>query len=232
MNILNFGVGLEISSIPFFKYAGCSRFTIGRFVNVIWFSQIANLAWKHSSKRSTNSLTIGLLVADLSFSVVMQLVFLVQCTLVGYLPLPFVAKKLSFAMVSLLYALYAFEYKWMNQGYSINVRLAKGKPMAILYGFGLPLAYLTSLSGNYFIDGSLFAVLFPLTIISAHQAQTLQQNFVFPLRLFGLSMVLSNHLFQGHEFIIKVGKFIFSLILSIATTTTFIVKNTVGRFLT
>jgi len=39
-----------------------------------------------------------------------------QCTLVGYLPLPFVAKKLSFAMVSLLYALYAFEYKWMNQG--------------------------------------------------------------------------------------------------------------------
>jgi len=25
MNILNFGVGLEISSIPFFKYAGCSR---------------------------------------------------------------------------------------------------------------------------------------------------------------------------------------------------------------
>ncbi|KAF6035370.1 hypothetical protein EB796_006324 [Bugula neritina] len=49
MNILNFGVGLEISSIPFFKYAGVPDLHYWRFVNVIWFSQIANLAWKHSS---------------------------------------------------------------------------------------------------------------------------------------------------------------------------------------
>jgi len=85
--------------------------------------------------------------------------FLGQGMLVSKVPLPLLGDILALIHMCLLYALYAFEYKWFNMGWELHKRLTfiEGNWPYFL-GFGMPLAVLTQLPSSYVTRYKIIAI--------------------------------------------------------------------------
>ncbi|KAL4217773.1 Etoposide induced 2.4 mRNA [Mactra antiquata] len=174
-------------------------FVISKIVNCFWFADIADSAYRKSRGRPQLP-NISLFLSDMLFSLVVQLFFLIQGTVADFLPLPAVSRCISVLHLSLLYALYSFEYKWINMGWVLHERLTHiESSWPYFFGFGLPMAILTSLPSSTVVCGCVFSILFPLFIVSANEAVDTQQQFLFPLRLFAPVVYLTDILFY-HSF--------------------------------
>lgn len=113
---------------------------------------IADSAYRYRQGRPLLLSSVSKLVADTLFSILVQALFLGQGMLVSRIPLPLVGDTLALIHMCLLYALYAFEYKWFNMGWELHRRLSfieSNWPYFV--GFGLPLAVLTQLPSSYVI---------------------------------------------------------------------------------
>ncbi len=95
--------------------------------------------YSRSESSSSLSQSISRLIADLLFSIVIELLFLIQVSiahqnrllcvrtcihvqamLVGLIPI--VGYYASVLHMAVLYSLYSFEYKWMYQGCHLNTK--------------------------------------------------------------------------------------------------------------
>ena len=119
----------------------------------------------------------------------------------SYIP---VMTELTFMMFCihhcLLYALYAFEYKWFNMGLDVRLRIKLVEThWPYFCGFGTPLFALTSLTFSFYptvISACVFSFLFPFFIISATKAETPQETPAVRLPIFELSMSICNAMFK------------------------------------
>ncbi|KAF5294013.1 hypothetical protein FQA39_LY13567 [Lamprigera yunnana] len=146
-------------------------FLLSKVVNSLWFQDIADSAYRYNRGRPQFMQSVSMLLADSIFSVVVQTLFLIQAMLINYIPIYMLGTILSVIHKCLLYSLYAFEYKWFNMGWELHKRLTyieSNWPYFI--GFGLPLAILADLPDSWFVSGCVFAILFPLFIISGNEA--------------------------------------------------------------
>lgn len=126
-------------------------FIMSRVVNSLWFQDIANSAYKFRKGRP-QTIGISKLIADTLFSLVVQLLFLVQSMAVQQLPMQYVGETLAFVHMCLLYSLYSFEYKWFNMGWELHKRLTYIEyNWPYFIGFGVPLAVMTQLPGSYVV---------------------------------------------------------------------------------
>lgn len=126
-------------------------FILSRVVNSLWFQDIANSAYKFRKGRP-QTIGISKLIADTLFSLVVQLLFLVQSMAVQLVPMQYVGEGLSFVHMCLLYSLYAFEYKWFNMGWELHKRLTYIEyNWPYFIGFGIPMAVLTQLPSSYIV---------------------------------------------------------------------------------
>ncbi|CAH0559914.1 unnamed protein product [Brassicogethes aeneus] len=171
-------------------------YIVCKVINVVWFQDIADSAYKHVRGRPKYT-KFSNLVADSVFSLLIQTLFLIQASLTSYLPIKYVGYTLSMIQMCMLYALYAFEYKWCNMGWELHRRLTfieNNWPYFI--GFGLPQAVLTQLSDSWMISGGVFAVLFPFFIVSATGANPLVNSSDFSLHFFAPVIHISNAIFK------------------------------------
>lgn len=145
-------------------------FFLSRIVNSLWFQvckiflfqfiqiisvyhlpiqDIADSAFKFRKGRPQLIPSISKLIADVLFSLVVQVLFLLQGMVVRLLPINYVGVILCFVHLCLLYSLYSFEYKWFNMGWELHKRLTYIETnWPYFIGFGMPLAILTQLSNS------------------------------------------------------------------------------------
>lgn len=172
-------------------------FLLSKFINNLWFQDIANSAYRYSRGRPVMLSNFSKLIADFLFSILVQTLFLIQSYLVSLLPLAVLGKAFALLHTCLLYSLYSFEYKWINMGWELHHRLTfieSNWPYFI--GFGLPLTVLTNLANSYFVSGCVFSILFPLFIISGNEASPETGACTFPLQLFSPVIAISNAIFN------------------------------------
>ncbi|KHJ93068.1 hypothetical protein OESDEN_07025, partial [Oesophagostomum dentatum] len=111
-------------------------------------------------------------LSDLLVSLLLGCVFLIQALLVSYLPLPsFICSVISFIHLSLLNSMYSFEYFWSSRSVLLHKRIERLEAyLPYFIGFGAPLTFVSTLSSNFLLNGSVFGTFFPLFIISSYKA--------------------------------------------------------------
>lgn len=170
-------------------------FILSRFVNAFWFQDIAECTFNMGA-RSKSSRSVSFFIADTLFSLIIQALFLIQAVMLG--KLLYIGQIASIFHLSLLYSLYSFEYKWFYYGWELHRRLNFIESnWPYFFGFGLPLALLTSIPQSYLLSGSIFSTLFPIFIISSNEAKP---NRIFrndyAIEIFAPVVFLSNRIFQ------------------------------------
>lgn len=193
-------------SLLFHSFWVAPLFLLSKIVNSLWFQDIADSAYKFRKGRPQLIPSISKLIADTLISLLIQVLFLLQSTVIKYLPIPvpFACSILYIVHMSLLCSLYAFEYKWFNMGWELHKRLTyieNNWPFFI--GFGLPLAIISELPNSLVISGCVFSVLFPLFILSANEATPKVSVCETPLKLFSLVVAITNAMFSSRT---KLGK--------------------------
>ncbi|CAL8101289.1 unnamed protein product [Orchesella dallaii] len=173
-------------------------FLLSRLVNALWFQDIGNLAYKYSIGRPKQFASLSTFIADNLFSLIIQVLFLVQATMLSLTPLPApLPDALYIFHMCLLYSLYSFEYKWVQMGWPLHQRLQYLESnWPYFLGFGLPLSVITYCPSDYFISGSVFAIVFPLFIIAGNEAEVVSVP-VKKMTIFRLVVKMSNVLFMG-----------------------------------
>ncbi|XP_023179900.1 etoposide-induced protein 2.4 [Drosophila hydei] len=174
-------------------------FMLSKIVSSLWFADIANAAYRVRKGRPQLIPGISKLVADFLFSMVVQMLFLVQSMLVNLVPVKYVGSSLCFLHLCLLYSLYSFEYKWFNMGWELHRRLTYiEKNWPYFFGFGIPLTVLTNMSSSVIVSSCIFSIFFPLFILSGNEAKPIVDTTEISLRLFSPVVFISNLCFGGN----------------------------------
>merc|ERR1711978_851723 len=143
------------------------------------------------------NLTISVMIADTVFSIVVEIIFLVQGKVFALLPIKILGAAINLVHQCLLHALYNFEYKWFSQGIELHKRLNLVEiNWPYFLGFGLPLAVITSMPESQVMAGCVFSVLFPLFIVSGNQAVIETSPGIRPINVFSPTIVISNAVFS------------------------------------
>ncbi|RCN47757.1 ribosomal protein L36e [Ancylostoma caninum] len=147
-------------------------FVFTRIVLALWFSDIAGACLRTLKLDPPPSVEFSTALSDLLVSLLLGCVFLGQGLLVSYLPLPsFICSVVSFIHLSLLNSMYSFEYFWSSRSVLLHKRIERLEAyLPYFIGFGAPLTFVSTLSNNFLLNGSVFGTFFPLFIISSYKA--------------------------------------------------------------
>ena len=105
----------------------------------------------------------------------MELIFVIQSSILSFLPFYWLTRLVCQVHLSFLYSLYAFEYKWCNKGWDIKRRIYYIETRwPYFIGFGLSLSLILSFANSYIISATLFASVFPAYILSAIESDSEQ----------------------------------------------------------
>ena len=187
-------------------------FIVSKIVCGLWFGEVADNCYFIVYGKPATPTRISTFIADLIFSIFIQLVFLMQCSLVSQFPVQGINIILEIVHCSLIHSWYAFEYKWLNFGWDIKKRLLQLHTFWPYYvGFGLPMHFITTKLVLWLSDykqgilsGCLFSTAFPLLIIAAISSSRelkLPEHRTIVLRIFEPSVTVTDWL------MVKIQKF-------------------------
>lgn len=174
---------------------------ISKIVNALYFVDISNAIFQYYRGQPQAFPSTGRMIADLVFSLAVETIFLIQATLMKHIPYLVQFNFILFCIHHcLLYALYAFEYKWFNMGLDFRLRVHLVEThWPYFCGFGTPLFILTYLSYCVYsmvISACIFSFFFPFFIISATKAETPPETPAFRFRIFDLCMTVCDTVFK------------------------------------
>jgi len=162
-------------------------YTLSFVLNSLWYQEIADEAYliqigKPASIKPTYDVFLKK-VTDILYQALLFLVFLVEIFVISFIPL--FGKPISFMFMCWLYAFYSFEYKWINKGWSLEKRLEFLEThWAYFAGFGFPVTVITFYFPQ-FINSGIFALLFPMYVLMANEADPLPKIVLSESQIFG-----------------------------------------------
>ncbi|CAG8831098.1 28013_t:CDS:2, partial [Racocetra persica] len=107
-------------------------------------------------------------MADEIYRALLFMNYLMVATIVYVIPV--IGPIISFMYFCWIYAYYSFEYKWINQGWSLEQRIGYFEERwSYFAGFGFMFTVITFFV-DQFLSAGVFALLFPLYIIMANNA--------------------------------------------------------------
>lgn len=144
-------------------------FGLSKILNFFWYQKIADMIFVNSGLKRKANMRLSDFIAELSKSLILQMIYCLQGYAVYFLPIPLVIQTLWYVFhLALLTSLYAFEYKWVHMGMPLPIRLLNiNRKWPYFLGFGLPLAVVTTCFVSFIDSMIVFATLFPLYVISS-----------------------------------------------------------------
>ncbi|TKR77541.1 hypothetical protein L596_018494 [Steinernema carpocapsae] len=143
-----------------------------------WFSDLSNAAASYRecigrpTKRFRHLDTASLMIADLLVCIITLFFMQCQVACLQLVPIPFFSQLLHVFGLSLFYAHYTFEYRYMNQGIVQSARVRRIEHNWPYYlGFGFPLALSTFLLSNSVLSGCIISASFPVLIVSSYLSE-------------------------------------------------------------
>ncbi|CAF1323777.1 unnamed protein product [Adineta steineri] len=181
-------------------------FIISKFVNSYWFRDIADAVFKKLTKntRPLPALSLARSISDVLFSLIIQIFFLLQSTLILLIPVPILNTLFGHMCLCLLYSFYAFEYAWIYANLTVKQRVERIELYwPYFLGFGLPLTLLSTYFKSVIVNECIFSILFPFAIVAATSVNfekrirlpPTQPN-VVPLNVFAGCIRLTSRLFD------------------------------------
>ncbi|KAF1753430.1 hypothetical protein GCK72_019987 [Caenorhabditis remanei] len=142
-------------------------FVIMKIVLMLWFSDISGACMRALNQPPPNQEPTIRMFGETVTSLVHQNIFFVQAMLSQYFPIPLIMPFIFFVHMSLLNSMYCFDYFYESYNLSF-IRRANYYETRWPYflGFGTPLTIASSMFSSMFANGVIYALLFPLFIIS------------------------------------------------------------------
>lgn len=189
-------------------------YIICKLINIVWFGDISTSIYRVLYGRSRPFPSLSVAVADLFYSLTFETVFLIQAQFVNVVPMMnadiehiqiqimcYIAYTFYCIHVCLLYAIYAFEYKWFNMGIELRNRIELiERHWPYFCGFGLPMFLLTNVAFSYYplvASACVYSSVFPFFIVSGTRASTPRTEAPFNLHLTKPSISFCNVLFNN-----------------------------------
>ena len=189
-------------------------YIICKLINIVWFGDISASVYRALYGRPRPFPSLSVAVADLVYSLTFEIVFLIQAQFVNVFPMMngeleflqirimcYAAYFLYCIHICLLYAMYAFEYKWFYMGIELKTRIDLIEHhWPYFCGFGMPLFLLTNVAFSYYpivASACIYSCVFPFFIVSGTRASTPRTEPPFRLYLTYPSASFCNLLFNN-----------------------------------
>jgi len=157
-----FGLGFQVFWI-------IPIYLISFTVNGLWYNQIADASFilhyqtKKKPKGKGSVRDFFRSVSEEVYRAILTVSYMIVMNAAGLVP--YIGKAFSFIFLSWLYCLYAFEYKWNKEKWTVEQKLSYLEQHAIYFaGFGCPVAGITVIFPKY-INNGFFAMMFPLFLL-------------------------------------------------------------------
>nr|XP_023022844.1 etoposide-induced protein 2.4 homolog isoform X1 [Leptinotarsa decemlineata] len=172
-------------------------FLLSKLINVFLFQDIADCVYT-PTRGLSRSKSKQISIPDLICSLGVQILFLLQITLLNYNPFPaltYPCYALRMFLTCLLYSQYAFEYKWINMGLNLSARLNFiENEWPYFFGFGLPMFLCSEYPESFFASSFVFSVVFPFFIITGSAGSPPYDTGYITLPVFFPTMYMINRI--------------------------------------
>ena len=166
-------------------------YAISLILNALWYQGIAECMRKFSSK-SKQRRNVFIIISEEIHRIIVATLFLLQTSMTYHVP--YIGPCLSFLLLSLLYSYYTFDCVWQQRDVSFGDRIQRIEEQWSYYlGFGLPCVLLTFWLPQL-ISYGVYALLYPLFLISAHIVQAPLKEKTFKMPVFFLAQWMSKHI--------------------------------------
>lgn len=146
-------------------------FIASRLIQALWFSDISGACMRALKQEPQIKESMGKMLNETIISIVHQTFFLIQGIMSHHLPIPLITPLIVYIHIALLNSMYCFDYFFDSYNFYFNRRKFYFETRwPYFIGFGTPLALACSFSTDMFVNGVIFALLFPLFIISSYKA--------------------------------------------------------------
>lgn len=144
-------------------------YCISFVLNTVMYQEIADSALAlRQQKPSKPTQHLERLINE-TFRVLLNAVYIVEMNLLYYIPIA--GPPLYFVHSCWLASVYCFEYRWVHLRWTSNARLDYFERHWLYFaGFGFPVSFISFISPR-FIDAGVFALFFPLLVLTATIAE-------------------------------------------------------------
>lgn len=144
-------------------------YCISFILNTVMYQEVADSALALLQQRPPRpSPPLERLINE-AFRMLLNLVYIIETNLLYYIPVA--GPPLYFIHSCWLASIYCFEYRWVHQHWTSNERLEYFERHWLYFaGFGFPVSFVSFLCPR-FIDAGVFALLFPIFVLTASTAE-------------------------------------------------------------